>query len=344
MAYPTKKKSSVTSESIVRDVRAGKLAPVYYLMGEESYYIDRLAEFLVQSVLTFEERDFNLITLFGAETTIEDVITLSRNYPMGAQRQVVMVKEAQNLSGIDKLELYLKKPQPTTVLIFCHKNGKLDGRSKLHSLLSKVGVVFESEQLREAQLRPFINDYLRRKQLTIEEEATEMMIEYIGTDLNRMAGELDKLAIAMPQGEKNITAALVASNTGISKEYNIFEFQDALCRKDVLKVNKIAKFFDSNPKANPIQRTLPMLFRFFTNVMLAYYAPVKTEQGVAAWLGQSEWQVRKNVLPAMQQYRAGKVMKILSEIRRTDARSKGVGNPMISDGELMRELLHYILH
>ena len=174
--------------------------------------------------------------------------------------------------------------------------------------------------------------------------AAAMLAEHVGSDLNRMAGELDKLCIAIPANEKTVTPALVEQNIGISKEFNIFELQDALAQKDVLKVNKIANYFDKNPKANPIQKILPSLFKFFSNLMLAYYSPDKSEKGMAAWLGMTDWQVRRNVLPAMQKYSGVKVMKIIGEIRRTDARSKGVGNPSISGGDLMKELFFFILH
>ena len=339
-----KKKTGVTHEEIIREVRAGNIKPIYYLMGEESYYIDRVADFLVDAVLKPEERDFNLITLFGAETDIDTVINSAKGFPMGAQRLVVWVKEAQNLQNIDRLEFYLKQMQPSTVLIFCHKNGVLDRRKKIAGLIEKSGVLFESKKLYDNQLPTFVRDYLRRKHLGVDPAAAAMLSEYVGSDLNRMAGELDKLCIAIPESEKTVTPALVERNIGISKEFNIFELQDALAQKDVLKVNKIVNYFDKNPKANPIQKILPSLFKFFSNLMLAYYSPDKSEHGIASWLGMNDWQVRRNVIPAMQKYTGVKVMKIIAEIRRTDARSKGVGNPSISGGDLMKELFFFILH
>ena len=339
-----KKKTGITHEEIIREVRAGNVKPIYYLMGEESYYIDRVADFLVNSVLKPEEKDFNLITLFGAETDIDTVINSAKGFPMGAQRLVVLVKEAQNLQNIDRLEYYLKQMQPSTVLIFCHKNGALDRRKKIAGLIEKNGVLYESKKLYDSNLPTFIRDYLRRKHLAIDPAAASMLAEHVGSDLNRLAGELDKLCLAIPANEKTVTPDLVERNIGISKEFNIFELQDALAQKDVLKVNKIANYFDKNPKANPPQKILPSLFKFFSNLMLAYYSPDKSEKGIAAWLGMTDWQVRRNVLPAMQKYSGVKVMKIIGEIRRTDARSKGVGNPSISGGDLMKELFFFILH
>lgn len=340
----SQKKAPVTHESIIRDVRNGDIRPVYYLTGEESYYIDRIADFLVAALLQPEERDFNLITFYGADTTVENVINTAKGFPMGARRLVVVVREAQNVAGLDRLEYYLRQPQPSTVLIVCHKNGTLDRRKKLAALVEKTGVLFESKRLYDSQLPAFIRDYLKRRQRTMEPEAVEMMAEYVGADLSRMAGELDKLCLAAPEGDAAITTALVERNIGISKEYNVFELQDALVRKDVLRANRIARYFDQNPKQNPIQKTLPALFRFFSNLMLAYYAPQRTEKGIADWLGVAEWQVRRSILPAMRVYSGVKVMRIISEIRRTDARSKGVGNPATPNGELMKELLFFILH
>lgn len=336
--------NAVTHESIVRDVRAGNIAPVYYLMGEESYYIDRISEFLVDFLLKPEERDFNLITLFGPETDTTSVRHAALGFPMGAERLVVVVKEAQALKDIEQLESYLKQPQLSTVLIICHKNGTLDRRKSIVKLIEKHGVLFESAKLRDYQLPPWITQYLRRKQLGIDPNAAAMLADYVGTDLNRMAGELDKLVVALASGQHTVTPELVATHIGISKNFNIFELTDAIGRKDILKVNQIANYFEKNPKQHPIQMTLPALFRYFTNLMLAFYAPEKTKSGIADWLGVTEWQVEKNVLPAMRLYSGRKVMEIIAKIRQTDARSKGVDNPFISSGELMKELLFFILH
>lgn len=341
----SKKTPTVTHETIVRDVRAGKIAPIYYLMGEETYYIDRIADFLLQTLLTPDERDFNLITFFGSETDIDTVISAARGYPMGAARLVVVVKEAQALAGIERLEYYCKQVQPSTVLVFCHMHGSLDRRKKIATLIENTGVLYESKLLYEKDLPGFIEGYLRRKGAEIERTAAMMMAEHVGVDLNRMAGELDKLTLILPaEGRRVVTPELVERHVGISKEYNVFELQDALVAKDVLKANRIVAHFAKNPKANPIQKILPALFRFYAQLMLAYYAPDKSPAGLAAWLGMNEWAVKKNIVPAMQRYSGVKVMNIMSEIRITDARSKGVGNSTTSDADLMKELLYFILH
>ena len=332
MAFVAKKNAGPTYESIAREINAGVFKPVYFLMGEESYYIDRLADLLVSKALRPEERDFNLITLYGADVVIDNVLDAAKGFPMGAPRLVVLVKEAQNIKDYERLEYYLKQPQVSTILVFCYKNGTIDRRKKGIALLGKVGVLFESKRLYDSQLPFFINAYLASKQRKIEPAALQLLIEYVGADLNRMAAELDKLCLS------------VAAIIGVSKEYNLYELQDALAQKDVLKAYKIEKYFDGNPKEFPIQRTLPTLFRFFSNLMLAYYSMDKTESGIASWVGVSDWQFRKTYAVAMRNYRAEKVMQIVAEIRRTDARSKGVGSTTISSGELMKELLSFILY
>lgn len=339
-----KKKTGPTYDVIVRDVRAGDVKPVYCLMGAESYYIDRLSDFIVDSALKPEERDFNLFTFFGAESTVDAVINAAKGFPMGARRLVVVVKEAQNLANFDRLEFYLRQPQPSTVLVLCYKNGTLDRRKKIVGMIEKAGVLFESPRLYDSQLPGFIREYMKRLHLDVDARACALLAEYVGADLNRLVGELDKLVVALPDGQHTVTVDLVEHQVGISKDFNIFELQDALAQKDMEKVSRIVNYFDKNPKANPIQKTLPALFKFFSNLMLAYYAPERTERGIANWLGLADWQVRRNVLPAMKNYTGTKVMKILGEIRRTDARSKGVENPSTPNGELMEELLYFILH
>ena len=333
-----------TYEAIARDLKNRIYKPVYYLMGEESYYIDKISEYIAQTVLTDEEKEFNLTVVYGSDTDVATVINAAKRYPMMAERQVVIVKEAQQLKNIEELVYYVQKPLQSTILVLCHKNGTIDRRKKLAAEVEKVGVLFESKKLKETQLPGFITSYLKRKSVDIEPKASEMMAEFVGADLNRMAGELDKLVITLPQGVTRVSPEQIELNIGVSKDYNNYELRSALVAKDVLKANKIIKYFEENPKTNPIQMTLSVLFGFFSNLMLAYYAPEKTEQGIAAQLGlRSPWQAREYIM-AMRQYSGVKVMQIIGEIRYCDARSKGVGNSSLSDGDLLRELIYVILH
>ena len=247
-------------------------------------------------------------------------------------------------ANLDALQFYLQAPQPTTVLVFAHKNGSIDKRKKVASELERSGVVLDSKKMREDQLPAFINSYLREKQLTADNKSVLMMKESVGADLSRLAGEIDKLAIALPVGSVNITPELVEEHIGISKEYNNFELQNALVNKDILKANKIINYFAQNPKKNPIQMTLALLFGFFSNVMMCYYAPDKSERGVAEFLGlRSAWGVG-DYIKAMRNYKAVHVLEILHLIRLADAQSKGAEGPQTTDGEIMRELLYRILH
>ena len=333
-----------TYEEIARDLKNRIYKPVYYLMGEESYYIDRISEYIAQTVLNENEKEFNQTILYGADTDIATIINAAKRYPMMSKYQVVIVKEAQGVKNIDELSYYLQKPLESTILVLCHKLGVLDRRKKLAAEIEKVGVLFESKKIKDTQLAGFITSYLKRKSIEIEPKASEMMAEFVGTDLSRMAGELEKLIITLPKGQKRITPEQIEQNIGISKDYNNYELRNALIIKDVFKANQIIKYFEENPKTNPLQMTLSVLFNFFSNLMLAYYAPEKSEQGIAAQLGlKSPWQ-SKDYLAAMRKYSGVKVMQIIGEIRYCDAKSKGVGNSSLGDGELLRELVYKILH
>lgn len=343
-------------EALVRDIRSGLIKPVYFLMGEESYFIDRIANLLIQTVLTEAERNFNLITLYGSDetkVTAASIINAASSFPMGAQRQVVVVREAQNIKSdeLDKLALYIEHPQPSTVLIVClkadkDKMSKIDRRKKVFVRAAKVGVVFDSAALKEAQLPAFIMSYLSERNLRIDERGAALLTELVGTDLSRLTGELDKLAISLPAGTTTISWQSVQTHIGLSREFNYFELQDALVARDAFKANRIIHAFSLNPTANPLPLTLTMLFRFFTQLLLAYYAPARNDlSSIGQWLGMADWQVRKNILPGMKAFKARKVMNIISEIRRTDARSKGVdAAPGLTDADLLRELVFFILH
>lgn len=338
-----KKATGISYEDIVRQVRAGDFKPIYYLMGEESYYIDRVSDYIVEQALTEDERDFNLTILYGPQTVGEEVVNAAKRYPMMAERQVVVVREAQGLPNKDALTFYAQRPMPSTILILCHKNGTLDRRTNLAKEIQKAGIVFESPKFKDYQLPGFVNGYVRRKGLEIEPDACQVLCEHVGTDLNRLASELDKLVVALGEHGR-ITTQSIQDNIGISKEYNSFELVAALAEKNVLKANRIVKYFDSNPKNFALQPTLATLFKFYSELLLAYYAPNRSEEGIAAWLEQSTWQVRRNILPAMRVYTAMKVYTIIGEIRRTDGASKGVGGQKTSDGDLLKELVFMILH
>ena len=337
-------KQEITCDDISKELRAKQYRPVYYLMGEEPYYIDLIADYITDNILTETEKEFNLTVVYGADVDIATVINAAKRYPMMSEHQVVVVKEAQNIRNMEELSYYLQKPLLSTILVICHKHGVLDRRKKLAAEIEKTGVLFESKKVKDAQLPAFITSYMKRKGIDVEPKATAMLADFVGPDLSRLTGELEKLIITLPKGHTRVTPEQIEKNIGISKDYNNFELRSALVEKDVLKANKIIKYFEENPKTNPIQMTLSLLFGFFSNLMLAYYAPEKSEQGIANMLGlRTPWQA-KDYLAAMHRYNGVKTMQIIGEIRYADAKSKGVGNPSLSDGDILRELVFKILH
>ena len=337
-------KQEITCDDILKELRAKQYRPVYYLMGEEPYYIDLIADYITDNILTETEKEFNLTVVYGADVDIATVINAAKRYPMMSEHQVVVVKEAQNIRNMEELSYYLQKPLLSTILVICHKHGVLDRRKKLAAEIEKTGVLFESKKVKDAQLPAFITSYMKRKGIDVEPKAAAMLADFVGADLSRLTGELEKLIITLPKGHTRVTPEQIEKNIGISKDYNNFELRSALVEKDVLKANKIIKYFEENPKTNPIQMTLSLLFGFFSNLMLAYYAPEKSEQGIANMLGlRTPWQA-KDYLAAMRRYNGVKTMQIIGEIRYADAKSKGVGNPSLSDGDILRELVFKILH
>ena len=340
-----KQTTVISHRDIVEQVRNREFLPIYLLMGDESYYIDRISEYMADHILPEEERDFNQQIIYCTkETAVGDIVNAARRYPMMAEHQVVIVKEAQNLLKLEDLSIYAQNPLKTTILVICYKNGSVDRRKKLVSAIENVGIVYESKKLRDSDLPRFIVDYLTRKKVTIDQQATMMMVEYVGADLNRMAGELDKLIISLSPGFNQINAALIEKNIGISKDFNNWELRTALVNKNVLKANQIINYFVANPKANPLIMTISMLFNFFSGVMLAYYAPDKSPRGMLDQLDlKQDWQLREYT-QAMRNYSAMKTMQIIGKIRETDARLKGVRKGNLTDADLMRELIYFILH
>ena len=338
-------KQEISCDDILKKLHDKIYSPVYYLMGEESYYIDLISGYIENNVLSESEKEFNQTVLYGADVDINTVINAAKRYPMMSEHQVIIVKEAQALDNIEELVYYLHKPLMSTILVFCHKHGSLDKRKKIAGEIDKVGILFESKKIKENLLPTFISSYLKRKTVDIDAKSASMLAEFVGSDLNRLTGELEKLIITLPQGTKRVTSEQIEKNIGISKDYNNFELKNALIEKDVLKANKIIKYFDENPKANPLQMTVSLLFNFYSNLMVAYYAPEKTDQSVASWLGlKSPWAARDYVA-AMKRYSGVKTMQIIGEIRIADAKSKGIGSTSsTTNGEILRELVFKILH
>ena len=337
---------NVTYSSIMKELQSGQYRPVYYLMGEESYYIDKICDYIAEHALQPEERDFNLTIMFGSDVNASQIADAARRYPMMADRQVVIVKEAQNLKNTEALEKYLKQPSTTTVLVICHKNGKIDGRKREYvKAIQQAGILFESQKLRERDLPAFIENFVKQKNASIDPKSTQLIAEAIGADLSRLVSELEKVLLGLPEGDKRITPQVVEDRIGVSKDFNGFELRDAIVNRNVFKANQIINYFDKNPKAGNIYSFLPMLFNYFQNLMIAFYSPNKgSQEAVASWLElRSPW-AAKDYMTGMRNFTAMKTMQIISKLREIDAKSKGLDNPNTPPEELMKELIFYILH
>ena len=338
-------KQGVTFQAIMQDLKNRNFAPFYLLMGEESYYIDTISDYIASHVLLPEDCDFNQTICFGSDVTAVQVTDMAKRYPMMAEFQVIIVKEAQNIRSLEALERYLKKPVKSTILVWCHKNGKIDTRKKVIGLAQAMGVVFESKKLRDYRLPEFIQNYLKSKKATIEPKSCQMIANHIGSDLSRIVSELDKILIYLPNDNRRVTPDIVEKEIGVSKDFNAFELRNAIVSKDIFKANQIIKYFDNNPKAGSLYSFLPLLFSFFQNLMILHYTPNKSsEQDIARALDlNSTWGI-KDLITGLKNYSARKTMDIISKIREVDGKSKGLDNPYTGAGELMKELIFYVLH
>ncbi len=337
---------NITFQGIMHDLQERKFVPVYYLVGDEPYYIDQIADYIAEHVLQPEERDFNQTILFGSDVTAAQIADTARRYPMMSEYQVLIVKEAQNIKNTEAIEKYLKAPMSSTILVMCLKNSKIDGRKKeLVKNIQAAGVLFESNKLKDRELPAFIEKYLKAREVSIDPKSTQMIADNIGSDLSRLTSELDKVILSLDQKDRRVTPQIVEDQIGVSKEFNGYELRDAIVNRNVYKANLIIKYFDENPKAGSIYSFLPMLFNYFQNLMIAFYAPNnKSQEGVAEWLELRNAWAAKDYMTGMRNYSGMKVMQIISKLREIDAKSKGLDNPNTPPGELMKELIFYILH
>lgn len=337
---------AVTYDSLMSELKARQFKPVYYLTGDESYYIDKVTEWIAENVLQPEERDFNQTILFGSDVNASQIVDAAKRYPMMAERQVVIIKEAQLIKNTEPLEKYFHQPMPSTVLVMCHKNGKIDGRKQgLVKAIREHGVLFESMKLKERDLPAFIQNYLKSHEASIDPKSTQMIADAIGADLSRLTSELDKVLLGLPEEDRRVTPQIVEDRIGVSKDYNAFELRDAIVNRNVLKANQIIKYFDENPKAGGLYALLPLVFNYFQNLMLSYYCPIKNDTfELAKWLDMKNSWGSKDYILGMRNYSGMKVMQIISKIREIDAKSKGLDNPNTPAGELMKELIFFIFH
>jgi DNA polymerase-3 subunit delta len=340
----------MTADDIIKDLKNRKYKPLYLLHGDEPYFIDQVSNYAEHQLLSEAERGFNQTVLYGKDTDIMVVLNAAKRYPMMAEYQVVLIKEAQDMKwgrddddkkSINPLLNYLENPLKSTILIFCYKYGKFDKRKKTYKAIERNGIIFESSALYDNKIPSWIEAFVAGKKYRIDPQASAMLAEYLGNDLSKIANEMEKLMLNVPVGQI-ITLQHVQDNIGISKEYNVFELQSALSRKDPFKVNQIINYFEANPKANPIVLVLGNLNNFFSKVLLYHYATDKSPQGLARELGVSPYFLKDYELAA-RSYNYAKSMQIISLLREYDLKSKGVDSNS-ANGELMKELMFKILH
>ena len=332
-----------TYEQLMSSLKRKEYKPVYMLMGDESFYIDQIADYIEEHVLTEDEKAFNQTILYGKDTSLGEIIMAAKRYPMMSPYQVIIVKEAQHIKNFDDLQFYLENPLNSTLLVFCHKYGKLVGRKKSTQEIEKKGVLFESKKLFDNQVAGWIESYVKSMQVGIDNKASNMLAEYLGNDLTRIVHEVEKLLITKPKEQTSITPELIERNIGISKDYNNFELVSALTNKDILKCNRIVDYFGKNTKNNPLVVTITVMFNFFSNLLFYHSLKDKSQMNVANELKINPYFV-KDFQQAASRYNSAKVTQIISDIRKTDVQSKGFGNSSISDYDLLKELVFKILH
>lgn len=335
-------RTEVNFDQLVRDLQNKIYYPVYLLHGEEAYFIDALADMIEQHCLSEQEKEFNQTVFYGKDSDALSIVAAARRFPMMANYQVIMIKEAQDLEDSDKLLPYLEKPVETTILVICYKYGKLDKRRSVYKAVEKNGIIFESPKLYDNKIPEWISEYVKQRGYSINQKAAALLTEFVGADLSKIVNEIGKLLINITPGTE-INESYVERNIGISKDFNVFELQKALMRKDVVKSNQIILHFGANPKENPLVKVIPMLYSFFSKVLIYHFLPDKSKNAVASVLSVNPYFVGDYQMAA-KSYPPGKTARVISYLREYDLKAKGLGNVSATDGELMKELIFKILH
>lgn len=332
----------MTFDQIITNIRNKVYSPIYFLMGEEPYFIDTISDFLEETVLEPMYKEFNLIVVYGRDVDVQAIINQARSYPMTGNYQLFIVKEAQDVKDIEKLEPLLTSIPKSTILVVNFKYKKLDKRKTFTKLVEKQGVLFESKKLYDNNIPEWIIKFLQQRNYAIEAKACQMLADYLGTDLHKVRNELEKLMINLPV-KSRITEDDVERNTGISKDFNIFELQKALGFRDIFKANQIINYFGANSKDNPIQMVVVLLYSYFLKILKIHYAPDKSKNGIAGLIGVNPFLV-DDYLKASQNYNIAKLVEIIALLREFDLKGKGLGSQNIDDGELYKEMVFRILH
>jgi DNA polymerase-3 subunit delta len=327
----------MTPEKIISDLKKGHAKPVYWLEGEEGYFIDAVIDFAEHKVLSESEAGFNLTIFYGRDTAWPDVINACRRYPMFSEKQVIIIKEAQDLKGIEKLESYVEKPLVSTLLFVAYKGKKVDGRTKLARLLKENAVLMSTKKMYDSALPEWTADLVKQKGYTITKKALFLLIDHIGNDLSRLSNEIDKLALNL-KDRTQITEDEIEKYVGVSKEYNVFELQQAIAQRDLYKAIRIVQYFGSNPKAAPLQLIFPSLYNFFSKVQVVYTVSSKDEKTVASALGVNAFFVR-DYISTSAKYSYNEVEKLLLLLYEYNLRNLGVNDDNTDDAELLKEMV-----
>jgi len=335
----------MTFSELLKNLKAKKYQPVYFLHGPEPYFIDVISNYIETTVLSEGEKAFNQTVLYGKEVDFKQVVDAARRYPMMASHQVVLVKEAQEMRSLKGLQTYIEKPLTSTILVICHKHKKFDSRTKFGKSVNKNAVVLASKKLYDNQLPDWISSYLREWGFSIEPAATNLMAEYLGTNLAKVANELDKLAINLP-AKTTITTQHIQENIGISKDYNIFELQKALGQRQITKANRIVLYFSSNPRKNPLVMMVYSLYSYFSKIYSLHFLKNASEQTILKNLKLRSAYFLKDYRLTARYYNRVQTEEVLSLLKEYDLKSKGVNfnNAYLHEGELMKELVWKILH
>lgn len=329
-------------KSIIQDIQQKRFKPVYLLHGEEPYYIDLISSAIREHALEEHERDFNQIIVYGKDSDVLSIISEAKGYPMMAARRLVIVREAQDLKEIEKLEAYCGDPNPTTVFVLLYKYGKFDSRKKIFKEISKNGLVFLSDKVKDYQLADWINGYLRTTDYSITPKASALLADFLGNDLSKITNELDKLALLLQKGT-TINEVHIEENIGISKDYNVFELVNAIGNRDVPKAMRIVNYFSHNPKSGPLVMVITNIFTFYARLMRIHFMPNKAGDYVASQLKVHPF-VAKELIHASKIYPPKMISRNISYLHEFDLKSKGVNNATFSDGDLMKELVFKLMH
>jgi DNA polymerase-3 subunit delta len=334
-------------KKIMTDLKAKKFAPVYFLQGEESFYIDMISDYIEKNVLTEAEKGFNQVVVYGKDAAMATILTHAKRFPMMAERQVVIVKEAQDIQDLNKeigaklLLDYVTRPVPSTVLVFCHKHKSLDKRRELGKKIDQLTVALTTKKAYDNTLPEFVADYVKEKKISMDERAMITLCEFVGNDLHRLANEIDKLSLALAGG--SISSEQVMNQVGVSKEYNIFELQKAILQRDTLLANRIVNFFESNTRKNPMIPVVAYLFSFFSKLLAATQAADKSDKGLVSALKISPYSAKDYSL-ALRLFPPDKIMENISSIKDADLKLKGVNSGSDTEGQIFRELVYRIMH